>query len=136
MSDYEKLSPSEERALSALFDDARAQQDPVSTDFLTRVLADAADVTAEREAMSVAEVSQPDIWTRIGAFFGQLGGLPGASLMTACALFGVSLGYAGPDTLSSLTSLGVTAEASSEFDAQMEVFTTAEFSFDGGELLE
>ncbi len=132
MPDSNTLTPDEERALNALFEDARAEEPPVSMALLERITEDAAD--AVPAPSPIASPSSPKTW--FGEMFAQLGGFQGASVMTACALFGLSLGYAGPDSLLSATGwTGLTTE-SSEFDTEIEAFQTTYFEFDEGELLQ
>ena len=135
MPDFEKLTAQEEQALMALFEDARAEEPDVSEGLLARVMADAADVGVT--APVAAPVSVESNWrARISDIFGQLGGLPGASVMTACAIFGLSLGYAGPDSLLSVTGLSDAAFVTTEFDSDIDLFQTTGFGFDEGELLQ
>jgi len=132
MPDSDKMTPEEERALIALFEDARTQEPPVSMALLERISEDAAKVVPP--AAGEATKRPPKNWFL--ELFGQLGGLPGASVMTACALFGLSLGYAGPDSLISVTGLTDLSFASSELDIDVDAFQTTGFEFDEGELLQ
>lgn len=132
MQDPKKLTAKEEQALAALFQDARASEPHPSEALLTRVIADAA-AAASVKTPSV-ETQRTPLWDRLGGVFLNLGGLPGASVMTASVMLGLVFGYAGPDNLLDLSSLGV--ETLSEFDTDMEVFDTADFSFDEGDLLQ
>lgn len=131
MPDFEKLNDDQERALEALFEDARIQEPEPSSDLFTRVLADAASQTPQPSPVTPA----PKSWLGLGEMFRQFGGLPGASVMTACALFGMVLGYAGPDSVLDLAGLTETA-MTSEFDADVDFYEMTDFGFDEGELLQ
>lgn len=132
MPDSNKLTPAEERALMAAFENARAHEPTVSPELLKRIALDAANAVSSENTISVAKA--PKYWPH--AFFRHLGGIPGAAIMTACALFGVSLGYAGPDSLISATGLSDLAEIDSEFVSEIDAFQTTSFEFDESEFLQ
>ncbi len=133
MPDFDKLTPQETQALDALFDDARAHDQPPSRQFLDRVMDDA--------LAAQTPPARPDatrrLRDRIFDLFAQLGGLPGASLIAACALFGLIMGYAGPDQILGLSSLSdLSAAAQTDLDAELDMFQTSDLSFDESELLQ
>ena len=131
MADFDRLSDDQERALSALFKEVRDQEAPPSSELMSRILADAAEVMP---AMAPAPVL-PKARRGLGDILRQFGGLPGASVMTACALFGVVLGYAGPDSVLGLTGLS-DYTVSQDLDTDIDVFEMSDFSFDESELLQ
>jgi len=131
MSDFEKLNDAQDRALEALFEDARAHEAAPSADLLARVVADAGAMQMPAPAPPQASPKRRGL----GEILRQLGGLPGASVMTACALFGVAFGYAGPDSVLDLTGL-TELSAPSDLDADIDIYEMADFEFDEGELLQ
>lgn len=117
---YNALNASENAALDDLFEQARGQIEPPRDDFMSRVLADAADVTAARAEPAAQTYTKRR--KRGWQIFKQFGGWSGASLITACAVFGVALGYAGPDSLYDLpgmTELGESLGLDVETDLDM-----------------
>jgi hypothetical protein len=92
--------------IDALFAEAKAQEGNVSDAFLARVLADAADVAAERAVPVTYARPEP----KRGFFAGMseaIGGWRGGMALTASAVAGLYFGFADPvgvDTVSGLAS--------------------------------
>ena len=131
MNDPDKLTNTERNALDALFKEAQAleaERPPAA--LLDRIMADAAS------QMPAQTFGRPTVsfWDRLGEALSGLGGLPGASVMTASVALGLAFGYAGPESIVDLSTIGL--DPISEFDADMEMFDTADFSFDESELLQ
>lgn len=132
MPDSNKLTTAEERALMAVIKDARGHEPAVSPELLKRIAEDAANAVSVENTVFVAERPK----NRLREFLRHLGGIPGAAVMTACTLFGLSLGYAGPDSLISATGLTDLTEITSEFDSEIDAFQTTSFEFDESEFLQ
>lgn len=92
-----KTEQTDDRALEALFAAARAHGPEPGTDFLARVLADAADVQAAHLARPLeTPAPRPRGWRRWLAALDLFGthGLVGSGLATA-AVLGFGLGFSG-----------------------------------------
>ncbi|HEU0223692.1 MAG TPA: hypothetical protein VFR34_15975 [Paracoccaceae bacterium] len=85
--------------LDALFAEARAAHPPLSEAFLARVLADAAQVTAERATARVLPFRPRRRFARL---LEPLGGWQAAAALAACALAGFWVGFSGPDSVAIL----------------------------------
>lgn len=95
------LNQKDNAALEALFASARAERAVPGPDLMARILADAAQATAERQAATV-----PAALPRAGFLTGLwsvLGGWGGAGGLAAATAAGVWLGIAPPQGLDSLT---------------------------------
>lgn len=85
----------EDRELEVFFAAARSTPPPPpDTSLMNRILADAADVTAERaEPARPMAPRAPGTWLR--RIFAPLGGLPAAAALGSCAALGLMVGLMG-----------------------------------------
>lgn len=86
-----ELTPSQEAELDAFFAAARAAEPAPSADLVARILADAE-----------SHLPRPSLLSRLRSSLAPIGGLPGLSALTACALFGLGLGYSGTTTIDTM----------------------------------
>lgn len=109
--------------LDVFFQDAKEPQTELSDRLMASILADAAEVSAERHPVEVVDSSgtaKPN-WLR--RFLDPLGGIQGAAAVGFCTVLGVAAGYAGTDTILSVPGLSGFVDTSSED-------TFNEFSYD------
>lgn len=105
MNETKALSGQARAQLDAMFASAAAKEPGPSDDLMARVLRDAQAVQADfgladpERAGSVAAARAPRFWDR---FFDGISA-PARAVLAASVLAGVSFGYLGADTLSSLT---------------------------------
>ena len=130
MTDQHSNNDQEDEAFEAFFAAARAKQPMPSEDLLARVIADAG-----AHMPSVQNSPKRPRWHKIQEFLNQVGGIPGASVMTACAVFGVLLGYSGPESVSGIASFSDVSEIT-DLDTDIDIFEMADFSFDESDLLQ
>lgn len=109
---FEKLSQAEEAELQQFFDAELAQDAAPSAQLMAAVLADA---TAQQPAAR-GLARAPAKWSWRVDFWQVLGGWQAGAALAASVMFGVGVGYASPDGLTSLTDsfLGSTSEVSTE----------------------
>ena len=100
--DFKPISQDDEKALMGLITDARSFESKPSDRLLSNILSDAADFTS---TSTIITPPKPTFGHSIGKFLSELGGIPGASIITACALFGITIGYAGSDSISIIPEL-------------------------------
>lgn len=87
-----EISKDDDAALNALFADARAARPALEDDFMARLVADA------DAALPSAPAFAPTPAPR-STFFQFLGGWPTVASMASCAVAGVWIGFAQPETL-------------------------------------
>jgi len=92
--------------LNAFFDAAKDADVVPSTTFMDRVMADAAMETQARVPPVVRPKPQP-WWASVLDSFG---GWQTVGALTACACFGIYLGYANPETVDYINGAETTAE--------------------------
>lgn len=119
----DRKSPTgDEAALAAFFAAARADEPPVPMALLSAILADAAELAAER-APAPAPVARP-ARRRLGRLFDPLGGWRGATALAACALVGFWIGIAGDIAIDGTSVQAGTTVADSD-DPVVEFFDLA-----------
>lgn len=96
--------PEKELDLEAFFKAARETEPEIPARFYQAVLADAATVAAARAP--VPQRPRRGIVSALRSLLEPVGGWIGAGALTACAVFGLSLGYSGSSGLESLPGLG------------------------------
>ena len=84
--------------LDAMFAEARKAQPKPSDRLMDAVLRDA-EQAMPQPAVPAAAVA-PNLWSRISDALGSLGGWQGVGALTACACFGLWVGYSTPDSVS------------------------------------
>ena len=94
--DFKPISQSDETALMDLIADAKSLESKPSDQLLSNILSDAAEFASPPPIITP---EPPSLRRSIGKFLNELGGLPGASIITACALFGITIGYTGSDSI-------------------------------------
>lgn len=90
--------------LASFFDAAKDVNAVPTTSFMESVIADAA---AETEMRAKPEIQPQPWWTDILSSFG---GWKTVGALTACACFGLYLGYANPENLNYINGAVATAE--------------------------
>ena len=107
--------------LDAYFSAARDAEPAPDIDLTMRILADAADVTAERRAHEAAEPGAvPGIWSRLAEWLRPIGGVGGAATVAASAVLGISIGIAGPVALLDASGIATIAETA-DFDDALDL---------------
>ncbi len=98
------MSERDDLDLDAFFKAAKEQEPEVPMHFLEAVVADAAQVSTARMIAMPAPAGRKR-W-RLSELLEPIGGRIGAGALAACAVFGVSAGYAGTSALESVPGLG------------------------------
>ena len=112
------LSKAEETALDDFFSAARASRPAPGPDLIGRILTD---------AQSVSPAPATGFWARLKSGLEPVGGLAGLTGLTACAIFGISLGY-GSSNLDGL--LETVSLNSFDLDTAVSVFDVGGLAFD------
>ncbi len=90
--------------LDAFFDAAKDVDAVPNASFMERVIADAAAETQAR----VKSATKPQSWW--GGVLDSFGGWKAVGALTACACFGIYLGYANPENMNYISGAETTAE--------------------------
>ena len=120
-----------DQELERFFDEAIKGENPdVSTELITRVLADAAEISALRIAQKPGPKLETRRWWQ--ALFAPVGGLGGAFALGAFAGVGLFVGLGDTDKLYSLPVMGeILAVFSNEIDS-LTPFETLDFLMEEG----
>ena len=90
--------------LDAFFKDAAEPAPELSSALMANILADAGEVSASRQATSVSEPIKTRSW--LARLMEPMGGIQGMAAVGFCAVLGLTVGYAGTDTLQSIPGVG------------------------------
>lgn len=90
--------------LDAFFKDAAEPAPELSSSLMANILADAGEVAATRLDVPVRQPARKKGWlTRL---IEPMGGIQGMAAVGICTVLGVTVGYAGTDTLQSIPGVG------------------------------
>lgn len=101
------------RELDDFFTAARQENVAVSRDLMNRILSDAADQQPDSKPLAAARSQHRHWWQKMTV---TLGGWQGAGALTACAVAGLWIGYASPDSLSGLSDLVLNTSSATDAD--------------------
>ena len=90
--------------LDAFFKDAIEPAPELSSALMANILADAGEVSASRQATPVSEPIKTKSW--LARLMEPMGGIQGIVAVALCAVLGLTVGYAGTDTLQSIPGVG------------------------------
>ena len=99
--------------LDAFFKEASEPTAELNSSLMANILADAGEVSAARQIAPVRSNAKPRSW--LSRLMEPLGGIQGMAAVGLCAILGVTIGYAGTDTLQSIPGVGdIVASISSD----------------------
>lgn len=99
--------------LDAFFEEAIEPAPELSSSLMANILADAGEVSASRQTEPVRSGAKPRGW--LSRIIEPLGGIQGMAAVGLCAALGITIGYAGTDTLQSIPGVGdIVASISSD----------------------
>jgi len=90
--------------LDAFFKDAAEPAPELSGALMANILADAGDVAAARQVLPERRLVKRKSW--IARVMEPMGGIQGLAAIGACTALGITIGYAGTDTLQSIPGVG------------------------------
>jgi len=90
--------------LDAFFKDAAEPAPELSDALMANILADAGEIATTRQGLSERQPVKRKGW--LARVMEPMGGVPGMAAVGVCAALGVTIGYAGTDTLQSIPVVG------------------------------
>ena len=90
--------------LDAFFKDAAEPAPELSNALIANILADAGEVSAARQIVPASAPVKTKGW--LARLMEPMGGIQGMSAVGLCAVLGITIGYAGTDTLQSIPGVG------------------------------
>lgn len=90
--------------LDVFFDDIKEPAPVLSSALMANILGDAAEVSATRQPQLASTKPKTSRW--FANWLSPLGGLPGMATVGFCTALGVTVGYAGTDSLQSIPGVG------------------------------
>ena len=107
--------------LDAYFSAARDAEPAPDIDLTLRILADAADVTAERASEEAEDAGPtPGFLSRLAEWLRPIGGVGGAATVAASAVLGIAIGIAGPVAFLDASGIATIAETA-DFDDALDL---------------
>ena len=90
--------------LDAFFKEAAEPAPELSSALMANILADAGEISASRQVTPVGGPVKTKGW--LARLMEPMGGMQGMAAVGFCAVIGVTVGYAGTDTLQSIPGVG------------------------------
>lgn len=90
--------------LDVFFEDIKQPAPELSASLMATILGDAAEVSATRQPSPPASSRKGSSW--FANWLSPLGGIPAMATVSLCAALGVTVGYAGTDSLQSIPGVG------------------------------
>lgn len=90
--------------LDALFKDAAEPAPELSSALMANILADAGEVSAARQVAPASAPIKTKSW--LARLMEPMGGIQGMAAVGLCAALGLTVGYAGTDSLQSIPGVG------------------------------
>lgn len=118
-----KMTPSDEKLLNELFEDARSEVVVPSDDFMARILSDADQL---QPVVTPIRIPPETVWSRI---MSAVGGWPALSGVAAAGVAGLWIGLTPPDSVDSWMAGMVGSTTSISFGDDFTIFE--EGAFDG-----